>query len=187
MMHVSLYTVTLVKHRRYLTLCYILLFQKKPLNVSGATNILPKSLPHQANQKTDVAKLAHQKTDSPKSAKTKTPQLSENKMSPKGRNRPTPCPYCHKILSRTDGLRPHILSLHPGQKVPVRVTSSPVVANPGTSAPPPVAASPVRVKSSPVKQKKIGATKKEHVVKKDSSTTPKKMRPQQSNSGKSSY
>ena len=45
----------------------------------------------------------------------------------KVRGRPTPCPYCHKLFSRSDAIRPHVLAIHPKKKVPIRVTSSPVV------------------------------------------------------------
>ncbi len=61
-----------------------------------------------------------------------------------GRGRPTPCPYCQKIFSRSDVIRPHIMAVHPGEKVPIRVTSSPVVIPPSQpnknkKKPPPIA------------------------------------------------
>ena len=37
----------------------------------------------------------------------------------KNRAKPTPCPHCPFIASRTDNLKPHILSKHPGKQVPV--------------------------------------------------------------------
>lgn len=51
----------------------------------------------------------------------------------RNRDRPTPCPYCEKILSRTDTLKPHILSQHPGKKVPIKIVSTPVKGGNGDS------------------------------------------------------
>ena len=99
-----------------------MLFQKSPFKVIGGENTSNR-LPS-PNQKTELKKLPpHDKTE--KKTSTKTTQPS-NELQSAVRKRATPCPYCRKILSRSDGLRPHILALHPGQKVPVRVTSSPI-------------------------------------------------------------
>ena len=135
-----------------------MLFQKSPFKVIGGENTSNR-LPS-PNQKTELKKLPpHDKTEKKNSTKTTQPS---NELQSAVRKRATPCPYCRKILSRSDGLRPHILALHPGQKVPVRVTSSPIQPPKGgpvrvTSSPiQPPKGGPVRVTSSPIQPPKGG-------------------------------
>jgi hypothetical protein len=95
-------------------------FQKSPLKVIGSENI--RNLPDASATKPTLKKSPNNKT------KHKTdPNSKKGEGVVTGRGRPTPCPYCQKIFSRSDVIRPHIMAVHPGEKVPIRVTSSPVV------------------------------------------------------------
>jgi uncharacterized Zn-finger protein len=94
-------------------------FQKSPLKVIGSENI--RNLPDASATKPTLKKSPNNKT------KLKTDPKRKGEGVVTGRGRPTPCPYCQKIFSRSDVIRPHIMAVHPGEKVPIRVTSSPVV------------------------------------------------------------
>ncbi len=129
-------------------------FQKSPLKVIGSENI--RNLPDASATKPTLKKSPNNK------AKLKTDPNRKGEGVVTGRGRPTPCPYCHKIFSRSDVIRPHIMAVHPGEKVPIRVTSSPVVIPPSQTnknkkKPPPAAAKTVaksKNKSEAVASKK---------------------------------
>jgi hypothetical protein len=92
------------------------------LKVIGSENI--RNLPDTSATKPTLKKSPNNKT------KLKTDPNRKGEGVVTGRGRPTPCPYCQKIFSRSDVIRPHIMAVHPGEKVPIRVTSSPVVGPP---------------------------------------------------------
>jgi hypothetical protein len=93
--------------------------------------------------------------------KTKTDPNRKGEGVVTGRGRPTPCPYCQKIFSRSDVIRPHIMAVHPGEKVPIRVTSSPVVPpsqpNKNKKKPPPAAAAKTVSKDKAKSKNKVEA------------------------------
>ncbi len=131
-------------------------FQKSPLKVIGSENI--RNLPDTSTAKPTLKKSPNNKTKHKTDANRKGEGVT-------GRGRPTPCPYCQKIFSRSDVIRPHIMAVHPGEKVPIRVTSSPVVIPPSQpnknkKKPPPAAAKTVSKDKAKSKNKVEAAASK---------------------------
>jgi hypothetical protein len=126
------------------------------LKVIGSENI--RNLPDTSTAKPALKKSPNNKT------KHKTDPNSKKGEGVTGRGRPTPCPYCQKIFSRSDVIRPHIMAVHPGEKVPIRVTSSPVVIPPqpnkNKKKPPPAAAKTVSKDKAKSKNKSEAASSK---------------------------